>query len=165
VKDGVQRLDAPFAYATGKDSDGYHTGVLIRKLGPVYFDDQSLVIHPDYVSEPPPPEPVIISPPDPDRADGETDGDGTGITPPAPPPPARKPVRYYGRVQLDPQRVTKEMDVVVEEVIQRLTELVGCDVDITVEISASKPDGFDEGIVRTVSENGRTLKFDSFEFE
>lgn len=38
-------------------------------------------------------------------------------------------------------------------------------MQITVEISARKPDGFDEGIVRTVSENGRTLKFDSFEFE
>ncbi len=57
------------------------------------------------------------------------------------------------------------MDVVVEELIQRLTELTGCEVEITVEISARKADGFDEGIVRTISENGRTLKFDAFEFE
>ena len=74
-------------------------------------------------------------------------------------------MRYYGRVRLDSQRVNKEMDLIVEEVIQRLTALVGCDVQITVEIEAQKPDGFDEATVRTVSENGRTLKFDSFDFE
>ena len=28
-----------------------------------------------------------------------------------------------------------------------------------------KPGGFEDGIVRTVSENGRTLKFEAFEFE
>lgn len=61
--------------------------------------------------------------------------------------------------------MTKEMDIVVEEVIQRLTELTGCEVEIVVEVSARKPDGFDEGVVRTISENGRTLKFDTFGFE
>ncbi|MFN2137709.1 MAG: ATP-binding protein, partial [Candidatus Promineifilaceae bacterium] len=167
VKDGVQRLDAPFAYAAGKDSAGYHTGLVFHTIGPVYFDDQSLLIHPDYVQEPPPPEPIIPPAPVPgDETGTETGEFGSDTSVPPPKPlPARRPVRYYGRVQLDPQRVTKEMDVVVEEIIQRLTELVGCDVDITVEITARKPDGFEEGIVRTVSENGRTLKFDSFEFE
>ena len=62
------------------------------------------------------------------------------------PPRAAQPVRYYGRVQLDPQRVTKEMDVVVEEVIQRLTELVGCEVEITVEISARSRMGLMRGL-------------------
>jgi len=34
-----------------------------------------------------------------------------------------------------------------------------------VEVKARKPDGFDDGTVRTISENSRTLKFDTFGFE
>ncbi len=55
--------------------------------------------------------------------------------------------------------------MVVDEVIQRLTSQVGCDVEITVEVTARKPDGFDDATVRTISENSRTLKFDTFGFE
>ena len=77
----------------------------------------------------------------------------------------KRTTRYYGRVSLTPQRVNREMDVIVEEIIQRLTELVGCEVEVTVEIKATKPDGFDDATMRTISENGRTLKFESFGFE
>jgi hypothetical protein len=41
---------------------------------------------------------------------------------------------------------------------------VGCEVDISVEINARLPEGFDEATIRTVSENSRTLKFEAFEF-
>ncbi len=57
------------------------------------------------------------------------------------------------------------MGLIVEEVIERLTSLVGCEVEITLEIHARHQDGFDEGAIRTVSENGRTLKFEQFGFE
>ena len=73
--------------------------------------------------------------------------------------------RYYGRVDLNPQRVNREMGLIVEEVIERLTSLIGCEVEITLEISAKLPEGFDEATIRTVSENSRTLKFEIFEFE
>ncbi|MCL4805199.1 MAG: DUF499 domain-containing protein [Anaerolineae bacterium] len=163
VKDGVQRMDAPFAYVTGKDSGDYHTGVVIRKLGPVYFDEYSLLVHPDHLRVPAPPPPLPDLVPGPSPEPKEKNGEETVL--PHVSPKLRRPVRYYGRVRLDSVRVTKEMDVVVEEVIQRLTELAGCEVEIVVEVSARKPDGFDEGVVRTISENGRTLKFDTFGFE
>ena len=66
---------------------------------------------------------------------------------------------------LDPQRVNREMGLIVEEVIERLTSIVGCEVDISVEINARLPDGFDEATIRTVSENSRTLKFEHYGFE
>ena len=53
VKDGVGRLDAPFAYATGKSEEGHHTGLVIRQLGTIYFDDSSILVHPDHVVRPP----------------------------------------------------------------------------------------------------------------
>ena len=73
--------------------------------------------------------------------------------------------RYYGRVGIDPQRVHKEMGLIVEEVVERLTSQFGCEVEITLEISARRAEGFDEGTVRTVSENSRTLGFEGFGFE
>lgn len=68
-------------------------------------------------------------------------------------------------MEIDPQRVHKDMGVIVEEVVQRLTSQVGCEVEITLEISARRPEGFDENTVRTVSENSRTLKFEQYGFE
>ncbi|MBL7202067.1 MAG: hypothetical protein ISS56_18155 [Anaerolineae bacterium] len=73
--------------------------------------------------------------------------------------------RYYGRVQLDPQRVNKDMALIVEEVVERLTAQLGCEVEVTVEINARRPEGFDESTVRTISENSRTLKFEHYGFE
>ena len=55
--------------------------------------------------------------------------------------------------------------MIVEEVIERLTSQVGCEVEIDVEIAARLPKGFDESTVRTVTENSRTLKFEHFGFE
>jgi hypothetical protein len=159
VKDGVARLDAPFAYATGKSDQGDHTGVVLRSLGRIFFDDHSLLVHPDHVVEPPPVKPPeIISGGVIDLVEEEK--------PIARPEPPRKVLsRYYGRVGIDAQRVNKDVGLIVEEVVERLTSQVGCEVEITLEINAKRPDGFDEGMVRTISENSRTLKFEHYGFE
>jgi hypothetical protein len=159
VRSGVGRLDAPFAYATGTSPEGHHTGLLFRRHGQVFFDDQSILIHPDHVVEPAPPKET-------DRPIPPTPEPGPGPKPPIePPPPPTVTSRYYGRVTLDPQRVNKEVDLIVLEVIERLTSLVGCQVEITLEIAARRPEGFDDGTVRTVTENSRTLKFEQTAFE
>jgi hypothetical protein len=172
VQEGAGRLDPPFAYATGKDADGYHTGLIFQSVGgSIYFDSQSLLIHPDHVERKPKPEPK----PGVRNGHGKTSGggavepgpggeEGGGPQPPEP-EPELKPVRYYGRVTIDPQRVNREMNLVVEEVVQRLTSQVGCEVEIALEIKAEYTDGFDDQTVRTISENSRTLKFEDFGFE
>jgi hypothetical protein len=161
VQDGVGRLDAPFAYATGKNAAGQHTGLVLRHLGQVYFDDNSLIVHPDHLVEPPPAEPVTR----PVRENGET-YDPTTKAPDDGVEAGKKALaRYYGRVQVDARRVNREIGVIVEEVIERLTGQMGCQVEITVDISARLPEGFDESTVRTISENSRTLKFDHYGFE
>jgi hypothetical protein len=159
VKAGVGRLDAPIAYAAGKHPAGYHTGVLFHQLGQVYFDEHSLLVHPDHIVAPPEVKKPEPQPDVPRKVDQKPDHDTGG---PTPPPPL---TRYYGRATVDAQRVNREIGVIVEEVIQRLTGQVGCEVEITLEIRARKPDGFDESTVRTISENSRTLKFEGFGFE
>ena len=80
--------------------------------------------------------------------------------------PAKKELsRYYGRVGIDAQRVNKDIGLIVEEVIERLTSQVGCEVEISLEIHARRPEGFDESTVRTINENSRTLKFEHYGFE
>ena len=57
------------------------------------------------------------------------------------------------------------MGVIVEEVIERLTSQLDCQVEISLEITARRQQGFDESTVRTISENSRTLKFENYGFE
>ena len=54
---------------------------------------------------------------------------------------------------------------IADEVISHLSGLVGSEVTVTLEIDAEIPDGAPENVVRTVTENSRTLKFASHGFE
>ena len=49
--------------------------------------------------------------------------------------------------------------------ISHLVGLVGSNVRITLEIEAEIPSGAPDNVVRTVTENSRTLKFTSQGFE
>jgi hypothetical protein len=53
----------------------------------------------------------------------------------------------------------------VGEVISHLSGLVGTTVKVTLEIEAEIPNGAPDNVVRTVTENGRTLKFKNQGFE
>lgn len=68
-------------------------------------------------------------------------------------------------MQLDAQRLTSQVDQIVDEILQHLTSLTGCEVEVSLEIRAWWRDGFDEAIIRTVTENSRTLKFKGYGFE
>ena len=54
---------------------------------------------------------------------------------------------------------------VAVEVIAHLAGLSGGRVKVTLEIEADMPDGVPEQVVRIVTENSRTLKFDTQGFE
>jgi hypothetical protein len=50
-------------------------------------------------------------------------------------------------------------------VIAHLSGLVGAKVTVTLEVEVDIPSGAPDHVVRTVTENSRTLKFTSQEFE
>jgi hypothetical protein len=87
------------------------------------------------------------------------DGNGAVIAGP------KKPTRYHGAVTLDPARVGRDAGRVADEVVAHLVGLVGAKVRVTLEIEAEVPSGAPDQVVRTVTENGRTLKFTSQGFE
>ena len=76
-----------------------------------------------------------------------------------------KPRRYHGTVTLDAARVGRDAGRIADEVIAHLAGLVGSSVIVTLEIEAEVPDGVPENVVRTVTENSRTLKFTNQGFE
>jgi hypothetical protein len=72
-----------------------------------------------------------------------------------------KPKRFHGTVVLDPARVGRDASRIADEVVTHLVGLVGSNVKITLEIDADIPAGVPDNVVRTVTENSRTLKFGS----
>ena len=73
--------------------------------------------------------------------------------------------RFHGMVALNPARVGRDASQIADEVIAHLSGLVGAEVRVTLEIEAEVPSGVSDQVVRTVTENSRTLKFTSHAFE
>lgn len=97
------------------------------------------------------------------------DGGGTapsGIAGTAPTKPAAvQPKRFHGTVTLDTTRVGRDASRIADEVIAHLAGLIGANVTVTLEVDAKVPSGAPDNVVRTVTENCRTLKFTSQGFE
>lgn len=92
---------------------------------------------------------------------GDAPGKGGSEKPKAAPAPKR----FHGSVTLDPSRVGRDAGRIADEVISHLVGLMGSDVTVTLEIEAKIPTGTPDNVVRTVTENGRALKFTSQGFE
>ena len=86
-----------------------------------------------------------------------------GVSPVAPEP--APPTRFHGTVDLDSARVGRDAGQIADEVISHLHGLIGAEVTVTLEIQAKVPSGAPDNVVRTVTENARTLKFTSQGFE
>ncbi len=103
---------------------------------------------------------------EPSHANG---GDGKATAPVStsglPLAPTAQPKRFHGNVALEPTRVGRDAGRIADEVIAHLAGLVGSDVTVTLEISAVVQGGVPDKVVRTVTENCRTLKFKDHGFE
>ena len=73
--------------------------------------------------------------------------------------------RFYAVARLDPERYQRDFSKLAAEVIANLAGLLGTNVEISVEVKATNADGFPDHVTRTVTENARTLKLDSYGFE
>lgn len=100
------------------------------------------------------------------RTSSDEVGEGTldiGERPPL--PPEKKARRFYGRKTLDSFRLTRDAGDIAENIVRHLQALDGAYVEVTLEITAEAPGGISPEAVRTVSENARTLKFETHGFE
>lgn len=57
------------------------------------------------------------------------------------------------------------MDQIASAVVQHLSGLLGAKVTMTLDIAAEIPSGAPDNVVRTLTENCQTLKFENWGFE
>lgn len=77
----------------------------------------------------------------------------------------KKPNLFVGSVQLDGARLGRDAGRVAEEVLQHLSVLPGSVVEVRLEVQVRVSQGVESDVVRTVTENANTLKFESHSFE
>ena len=83
----------------------------------------------------------------------------------APAPETPKNTHFYMSAQLDTTRIGRDVQRLVEEVISHLTASDGAQVEVSLEVNVKSEDGLSQQVVRTVSENCRTLKVQNFGFD
>ena len=183
IRDGVSQLtwtQDSFAFGDGYDEEKERYPGLRAGQG-LFIDETStgLIVMPDVAQRQMDRE-IVVDPPDTGTNDGTGTGEGTGTvggtgtadvtgtkegtgtdestyTP--------KARRYHGSVRLDPTRAGRDASQIADEVISHLSGLTGANVRLTLEIEADIPDGAPDQVVRIVTENTRTLKFDDSGFE
>ena len=153
-----------FAYAESYDDSvpryrGLHYGMQFTVTG----DDPGLLVRPEVARKQIDAETAPVAP-----SLGQVGGGSVelpsapseqGANQPAAQVQPAKPKRFHGTVVLDSARVGRDASRIADEVITHLVGLVGSNVKITLDIDAEIPAGVPDNVVRTVTENSRTLKF------
>jgi predicted AAA+ superfamily ATPase len=159
VRDGTSSLlwrTETFAYAAAREAGGEYRGIVAGRLADTPVTSTSLIVDGSVLPDPLP---------------GTGVGPDPGPKPPGPdrgPEPARRVRRFHGDVALsDPRRPIPELTKIVDEVIGRLAQQTDVRLHVTVQVEAEHASeaGFTDEIVRTISENAKTLRFKDFGWE
>ncbi len=178
VREGVASGDF-FGYAQAVTASGRYEGLKLGEPGTVvYLDEQSVLVKPEAARKQLEAEAGPVAPPvyDPsfdmdggvgDRRDGfdtaPRNGNGAKV-PVASASSQSATTGFYGEVEIDPARLGGSAGAISQEVVQRLTSILGSDVRIKLTIEADVPEGIPENVRRDVSENCNTLKFGRSDF-
>lgn len=188
IREGVARLtwhNETFAYAAGWDEQKKrYKGLCGGRSVTVVLDAASLVVKPEVAEaqleaekkKPEQPDAsgkgkgngnggagggggvTVLQKKDGEEADGGDEGGGVEVETP-------QLCRFHGSAKLDPMRLGRDAAKIAEEIVQHLTSMIGAEVEVTLEIQAHIPDGASPDLVRTITENCRTLKFADHGFE
>jgi len=158
-----------FAVATGYDE---HTGRFLGLAIPHQdsigqITDQTLLVHSDLALAQRERE-LAERPPTAEGEQPPSPGPVTGDQPRQPPPPpplGPKNARFFGVARISPDRYARDLTRLSQEIIQHLAAPEHAELEISVEITARNPDGYPDDKVRNVTENARTLKFETYGFE
>lgn len=167
IQHGVSSLNWEqdgFAYAEAwNEVENRYVGLVAGENKKVLIDDASVLVKPAVARTLL--DQVVIEEDDaaaqaaPDAKEPSVPSDNGGL------PSTTVIRRFYGVTSLDPQRVSRDADQVANEVVRHLVALLDAEVTIKLEISADVPEGVPDDVVRTVTENAKTLRFDQHGFE
>lgn len=176
IKSAVTRLqNEDFAYAKQFDpAQGRYEGLAIEGDAdlPITLDDQSLLVKLDVAraqieqeaqrkrEEQEKHKKTDVSEfPDPDDQFQHVQ------SPLGRPQPAPVQRRFFGTMEADPERLQRDANSIVEEVLTHIISKPGVKVKVNIEIQATVPDGFGEDEMRIVRENCQSLRFYQAGFE
>ena len=174
IQDGISQLTwetDTFAYAQDFDPEtGNYRGLAAGKQANVWIDDHTIVVKSETAMK------QIQEQIAREKEKPGGEGEGEPGTPPGKPGDERpgdgEPVdkkalltRFHATVELDANRISRDAGQIAEEVLQHLTKLESARVEVSLEIQAYIPKGASEEVIRTVTENCRTLKFSNYDFE
>ncbi len=168
IEDGLSFLTIHDTFGLAEsyqESQARYLGLRLGKtLSPV-IEDKTLLIKPEVAQRQSDDELTMVPgaqeeyplPPDSsqDIAEGAPPYDG----------PKRQPTFFHGSVKLQDHRIGIDAGSIAEEVVQHLSTLPGAEVEVSLELQIRAPGGVQDDLIRTVTENCNTLKFESFGFE
>jgi predicted AAA+ superfamily ATPase len=170
AQDGLGRLTwnpETFAYADRFDEEaGSFVGLRVGEQVRLSPDSAGVLVKPEVAlrqiealraSQRPADRPPI------EEAEAEPDRHATSTAPPVEARVVLK--RFHGSVELSPDRLGRDAGAIAEEIVQHLAIQKGARVRVTLEIEAALPNGAPDTLVRTVTENAKTLKFRTQGFE
>jgi hypothetical protein len=154
LRDGL----AEFAYAEAVGEDGMYRGLASGKIVQVRFDAGAVLVRraaadAQLRADAPPTAAEPAAGPSSETPEGEH----TAVT--ETPAAARKLRRFYGSVELSPDRPVKDLQPIIDSVIAELLRTDGVRISIRLEVEATAPGGFDPDDAAVVRDNARTLKF------
>jgi len=190
IRDGVQTLfwqQETFAYADSFDvQSNRYLGLKVGQSVSVLLNASSVLVKPDIAATQIAADTAPVAPTNPSpamtytgtqstqRAVSEQPGaiqETTIAMAETPFPPVQsvpvepKPHRFHGSVTINPVKMASESGNIMQEVVQHLTALYGANVQVTLEIQATIPNGIPSDVVNTIKENCRSLRFGGFGFE
>lgn len=160
---GMMWEEAGFALAEGYESaTGNYLGLVFPGANGFFgaITDQTLVVKPEAARAQLPA--VVTAPVVPH-------GDVTVLRPAVTSDPGavepKASTRFFGVYEVDPERYSRDLNRLSQEILQHLSSIDGVDLDITIEIHASVKEGFSADKIRVILENARSLKFKQSSFE
>jgi predicted AAA+ superfamily ATPase len=173
IQDGIARPNweqETFAYAESYDEErkryrGLHAGEQVT----ITLDAGGLVVKPEvargqFDSETPTPLPTPVVERE-NRRGAEGTEESQSSSRLSGSAPERVLRRFHGSKQLNPRDLARDAGTIGTEIVQHLVSRMGARVTVRLEIDAELPEGAPEDLVRTVTENCRTLRFESAGFE
>ena len=159
IQEGLKSKDF-FAYANDVDVEGKYLGLAFDKDSVlISLDDKSVLIKPEIAVK----QIVVDKPTESESTESSTiadsghqevsDGDSSSTK-----------TRFHGTVSLDWETLPIKAGEISSEIIGHLKALKNSNVEIILEISGTVPDGISDEVIRTLSENCKTLKFLDWEF-
>ena len=160
---GMMFEEEGFALAEGfESSTGIYAGLVLPGGRSVFgaITDQTLVVKPEVAKAQVPA--AVTSPVD------LPVGTSTATTSVTAAPGVVEPkssTRFFGVYEVDPERYSRDLNRLSQEILQHLSSIDGVDLDITIEIHAAVKEGFAADKIRVILENARSLKFKNSSFE